>query len=61
MSVEDVAGRSSVDAEPVAQLIGGRTGCVALDEFLDLVGVELACPSGFGSVDGWWDGCGGVR
>ena len=60
VSVEDVAGRASVDAEPVAQLIGGRTGCVALDEFLDLVGVELACPSWCGSVDGRWSRFGGV-
>lgn len=58
--VEDGADRPSVDAEPGTQFVHGRTCLVAGDEFLDLVGVELPCPSGFRSVDGRWGRCGGV-
>jgi hypothetical protein len=60
VSVEDGADRSSVDAEPITQLVDSRSGLIAGDEFLDLIGVELACPSGFGSVEGRRSGCGGV-
>ncbi|MGH3435263.1 MAG: hypothetical protein ACRDRN_02220 [Sciscionella sp.] len=58
--VEGGADRAPFDAEPGTQLGYRRSGLVAGDEFLDLVGVELACPSGFGPVDGWWGRCGGV-
>lgn len=58
--VEDGAHRSPVDAEPGAQLVGCRTGGIAVDERLDLVGVELPCPPQFGPVDGQRNGCGGV-
>jgi hypothetical protein len=60
VSVEDVADRPPFDAEPIAQLIDRRPGLVPGDEFLDLVGVELACPSWFGSVDRPWSRCSGV-
>ena len=60
VSVEDVADRTPFDAEPVAQFVHGCPGLVAGDEFLDLVGVELACPSGFGAVDGRWSRFRGV-
>ncbi len=49
------------DAEPVAQFVHRCSGLVPGDEFLDLVGVELACPPWFGSVYGRWSRCGGVR
>ena len=58
--VEDGADRPPFDAEPVAQFVHRRPGLVAGDEFLDLVGVELACPSWCGSVDGRWSRFGGV-
>jgi hypothetical protein len=58
--VEDVADRPPFDAESRAELIYGCAGLVTGDEFLDLVGVELPCPSGFGPVDGRWGRCGGV-
>ena len=48
VAVEDVADRPPVDPEPVAQLVDRGSGLVAGDEFLDLVGVGLACPSWFG-------------
>jgi hypothetical protein len=52
--VEDVADRPSFDAEPGTQFVHGGSGLVPGDEFLDLVGVEPACPSGFGPGDGRW-------
>jgi hypothetical protein len=60
VAVQDGAYRASVDAEPVAQLIHRGSSLVPGDEFLDLVGVELACPPWFGSVCGWWGRFGGV-
>lgn len=54
VSVEDGAHGSSVDAEPITQLVGCRASRVVIDQCLGLVGVELACPSGFGPVDGRW-------
>jgi hypothetical protein len=60
MAVENVADRPPFDAEPVAEFIHGCSGLVTGDEFLDLVGVELACPPGFGPVCGRWSGFGGV-
>lgn len=59
--VEDVADGPPFDAEPGTQLVYGRARPVAKDEFLDLVGVELPCPPGFGSVDWRWGHCSGVR
>jgi hypothetical protein len=53
VAVEDVADCSPFDAESRAEFVHCCSGLVAGDEFLDLVGVELACPSGFGSIDGW--------
>jgi hypothetical protein len=61
VSFEDVADCSPFDAEPITQLVHSRSGLVAGDEFLDLVGVELACPSGLGTLDGRWSRFGGVR
>ena len=58
--VEGGANCSSVDAELGTQLVGGRACLIALDESLDLVGVELPCPSGFGPADGRWSRCSGV-
>jgi hypothetical protein len=58
--VEDVADRSSFDAEPGTQLVHGGPGSVPGDEFLDLVGVEPTCPPWFGSGDGRWSRCGWV-
>ena len=52
VSVEDGADCPPVDAESRAEFIHGGSGLVTGDEFLDLVCVELACPSGLGSVDG---------
>jgi hypothetical protein len=60
VAVEDIADGPPFDAEPGTQLGGCRSGLVAGDEFLDLIGVELACPPGFGSVDGRWSWFGGV-
>lgn len=60
VAVEDVADRPPVDAESFSELVHGCSGLVTGDEFLDLVGVGRACPSGFGSIDGWWGRCGGV-
>ena len=60
VSFEDVADRSSVDVEPVAELVHRRSGLVPGDEFLDLVGVELTCPPWFGSLYRWWSRFGGV-
>lgn len=58
--VEDVADRPPFDAEPGTQFVHRCSGLVTGDEFLDLVGVELPCPSGFGPVDGRWSRRGGV-
>jgi hypothetical protein len=60
VAVENVADRPPFDTESGTQFVHRCSGLVAGDEFLDLVGVELACPSGFGSIDGWWGWCGGV-
>jgi hypothetical protein len=59
-SVENVADCASIDAEPCTQLVHRRSGLVAGDEFLDLLGVELACPSRFGPIYGGWSRCGRV-
>lgn len=48
LPVEDGADGSSVDAESVTQLAGRRTRHAARDQHLELVGIELACPSRFG-------------
>ncbi|MFE0025433.1 hypothetical protein [Amycolatopsis sp. NPDC059021] len=56
----DVAGRPPFDSEPGTQLIHRGSGLVGGDECLGLVRVELACPSKFESVDGWWSRFGGV-
>jgi hypothetical protein len=37
-----------------------RSGLVTGDEFLDLVGVELSCPSGFRPVGARWSWRGGI-
>jgi hypothetical protein len=58
--VENGADGSSVDAEPITQLVGCRTGGVALDERLDLVGIELPCPPRFRPIGGRRSWCGGV-
>jgi hypothetical protein len=50
--VEDVADRSSVNAEPGTQLVGCRTKRIVLDQRLDLVGVELPCPPRLRPIDG---------
>jgi hypothetical protein len=60
VAVENVADRPPFDTESGTQFVHRCAGLVAGDEFVDLVGVELACPSGFGSIDGWWGWCGGV-
>jgi hypothetical protein len=60
VSFEDVADCPPFDAEPVAQFVHRRSGLVAGDECLDLVGVELACPPWFGAFDGRWSRFGGV-
>lgn len=54
--VENLADRASVDAEPGTQLVGGGARYVALDQRLDLVGVELLCPPWFRSAVElvWW-------
>ncbi len=44
VTFEDVANGPPLDAEPVAQFVHRRSGLVAGDEFLDLVGVELPVP-----------------
>lgn len=44
---------SDWDAEPGTQFVQGCSGLIAGDEFLNLVGVKLACPSGFGPAHGW--------
>jgi hypothetical protein len=52
---ENCTHRSSVDAEPITQLVHTRSGLIAGDEVLDLLGVELACPPWFGAVERvWW-------
>jgi len=56
VSVKDVADRSPFDAELRPQFVHGCSVLVTGDEFLDLVGIELPCPAGFRSVDGWWAG-----
>ena len=43
----------AVDSEQVAQFVHRCSGLVPGDEFLDLVGVELARPPWFGAVCGW--------
>lgn len=58
---EDGGDCPTFDAEPVAQLVHRCSGLVPSDEFLDVVGVELACPSGLRSVGGRWSRCGSVR
>jgi hypothetical protein len=60
VAVEDGADGPPFDAEPGGQFVHRCSGLVTGDEFLDLLGVELACPSWFGSVCGWWGRCGGV-
>jgi hypothetical protein len=60
VSFENVADRPPFDAEPIAQLIHRRSGLVTGDEFLDLVGIELACPPWFGALDGQRSRFGGV-
>lgn len=60
MPTKDGADCPSVNAELRTQLVHRRSGSVAGDKFLDLVGVELPCPSGFGPIDGWWNRCCGV-
>ena len=60
VSFEDVADRAPFDAEPVAELVRRRPSLVTGDEFLHLIGVELACPPGFGALDGQWSRFGGV-
>jgi hypothetical protein len=60
VAVEDGAYRASVDAELIAQFVHRRSGLVTGDEFLDLLGVELACPPWFGSVYLRWSRFGGV-
>ena len=60
VSFEDVADRPPFDAEPGTQLVDRRSGLVTGDEFLDPVGVELACPSWFGAVCGLWSRFSGV-
>lgn len=52
--VEDVADRSSVDAEPGTQLVGGGARQITLDQRLDLVGVELLCLPWFQPIGGRW-------
>lgn len=49
---EDCAHCPPVDAEPGTQLVHRRSSLIAGDEFLNLVGVELACPPWLGAVDG---------
>lgn len=58
--VEDIADRPPFDTEPVAQLVHRGSSQVPGDEFLDLLGGELACPPGFGSLDGQQSRFGGV-
>lgn len=60
-SVVDLVGKSPrrltvcpFDAEPVAQFVYGVSGLVSGDEFPDLVGAGLACPSSLGR----WSGAG---
>jgi hypothetical protein len=60
VSFEDVADRPPLDAEPGTQLVHRRSGLIVGDEFLDLIGVELACPSGFGAFGGRWSRAGAV-
>ncbi|MDQ3760471.1 MAG: hypothetical protein M3460_01835 [Actinomycetota bacterium] len=50
MPAEDGTHRASIDAELNTQLVGRRTSHVALDQRLDLVGVELPCPPWFRSI-----------
>jgi hypothetical protein len=52
VSVKDRADCPPFDAEPFAQLVHRRSVLVAGDEFMDLVGAELLCPSGFGLTGG---------
>ncbi len=46
-------GVAAGDAEPGTLFVNGCSGLIAGDEFLNLVGVKLACPSGFEPADGW--------
>jgi hypothetical protein len=61
VTVQDLADRSSFDTEPGTQLIHRLSTLISGDEFPNLIGVELARPAGFGSIDGRWSGYGGVR
>ncbi len=58
--VQDLADRSPLDAEPGTQLVHRLSTFISGDEFLDLIGAELAGPAEFGSTGGRWGGCGGV-
>lgn len=64
MSLEDVADRPQLDEQfdeqPGTRLVRRCSGLVRGDEFLDLIGVELASPPWFGSVNGRQDRFGGV-
>lgn len=44
--VEDVADGSPFDAEPVTEFVHRRSGLVAGDQLLDLIGAELPGPPG---------------
>ncbi len=59
--VQDLADRPPLDTEPGTQLVHRLSTLISGDEFLDLIGAQLAGPAGFGPIGGRWSGCGGVR
>jgi len=60
VTVEDFADRPPFDSEPATQPIHRLPALISGDEFPDLIGTELTCPAGFGSVGGRRSGRGGV-
>ncbi|MBY8863359.1 hypothetical protein K7711_43310 [Nocardia sp. CA2R105] len=60
VTAQNIADRTPIDTEPGTQLIHRLSNLVSGDEFLDLIGAELAGPPGFGAIGGRWTGCCGV-
>jgi hypothetical protein len=61
VTMENLADRPPLDTEPDTQLIHRLSTDIAGNEFLDLIGAELACPARSGPSGGRSSGCGGVR
>ncbi|WP_024800268.1 hypothetical protein [Nocardia sp. BMG51109] len=52
VTMENLADRSPLYAEPGTQLVHRLSTLISGDEFLNLIGAELACPAEPGSLSG---------